>query len=92
METPTQLHDQDFTWQNDANCAGMDTNLFFYERNAQKQREKARAVCAGCLVRTECLEFAIANNIVDGMWGGKSGRERRQIKHARLRVRKKVAV
>lgn len=91
MDTPTALHDQDFTWHNDANCVGLDTSLFFYERNEPKKREQARAVCAGCLVREECLNFALTNNIIDGMWGGKSGRERRQIKHARLH-KKKVAV
>jgi WhiB family redox-sensing transcriptional regulator len=33
----------------------------------------------GCTVRLECLEYALANRIEHGVWGGASERERRRI-------------
>jgi WhiB family redox-sensing transcriptional regulator len=38
--------------------------------------EPARAVCAGCLVRDECLDPALDHQERYGLWGGKSWRER----------------
>ena len=35
-------------------------------------------VCAGCLVREECLAAALARNEPDGIWGGLTTRERRR--------------
>jgi WhiB family transcriptional regulator, redox-sensing transcriptional regulator len=37
----------------------------------------ARQVCAQCPVRQQCLEFAVSNRIVYGVWGGLTGPERR---------------
>jgi WhiB family redox-sensing transcriptional regulator len=44
----------------------------------------ARAVCAGCLVREECLHYALADVTIVGMWGGTSTVERQ---HLRARSR-----
>jgi WhiB family redox-sensing transcriptional regulator len=40
------------------NCLGLDPELFFPERG--ESVTEAKAVCAGCVVRTECLDFALA--------------------------------
>jgi DNA invertase Pin-like site-specific DNA recombinase len=37
----------------------------------------ARQICAECPVRQQCLEFAVSNRIVYGIWGGLTGPERR---------------
>jgi transposase-like protein len=34
----------------------------------------AKEVCGRCLVREECLDFALCHDINDGVWGGVSGR------------------
>jgi WhiB family redox-sensing transcriptional regulator len=39
----------------------------------------AMQVCADCPVRVECLEYALANDIEHGVWGGASNRQRRRI-------------
>ncbi|HSH60460.1 MAG TPA: WhiB family transcriptional regulator [Acidimicrobiales bacterium] len=69
------------TWQRQANCMGVDPDLFFPERGASTR--EAKEVCRGCVVREECLEYAIVNSEKFGIWGGLSERERRRIRRAR---------
>ena len=45
---------------------------------------EAKEVCRGCVVREDCLEFAIANSEKFGIWGGMSERERRRVRRARV--------
>lgn len=71
----------DRTWQNEANCLGVDPDLFFPERGASTR--EAKEVCNNCVVREECLEYAIANSEKFGIWGGLSERERRRIRRKR---------
>ena len=37
---------------------------------------RAKAICAGCLVREDCLTFALDAGITEGVYGGTAGRER----------------
>ena len=48
-------------WLEHANCAGMDTDLFFPVANPWQERE-AKRVCSGCTVRLECLTYAMTSN------------------------------
>ena len=73
------------SWQMFANCLGVDPDLFFPERGASTK--EAKSVCQGCVVREDCLEYALANRIDHGVWGGTSERERRRIIKARARER-----
>jgi WhiB family redox-sensing transcriptional regulator len=43
----------------------------------------AKAICAGCPVREECLEYAMRWDQLCGVWGGLSERERRQLRRQR---------
>jgi WhiB family transcriptional regulator, redox-sensing transcriptional regulator len=43
------------------------------------EQNKAKQVCAGCPVRTECLAEALDNEIEWGVWGGMTERERRAL-------------
>ena len=72
----------DRTWQGRANCMVGDPELFFPERVASTR--EAKEVCRGCVVRGDCLEFAIANSEKFGIWGGMSERERRRVRRARV--------
>lgn len=65
-------------WQNAAACRGVGPDLFYTERGEPTQT--ARAVCATCPVIVECLDFALRLNEPFGIWGGKSGRERKRLR------------
>jgi len=71
----------ELSWQDYANCRGADADLFFPERGASTR--KAKAICAECQVRQECLEFAIQIGEKFGIWGGMSERERRKTRRER---------
>ena len=74
----------DENWQDGANCLGVDPDLFFPERGASTR--EAKEVCRGCIVREQCLEFALRNGEKFGIWGGLSERERRRIRRQRAQL------
>jgi WhiB family redox-sensing transcriptional regulator len=75
-------------WQDQANCLGVDTDLFFRERGASTR--EAKEVCKGCIVRGECLEYALANGEKFGIWGGLSERERRRLRRQRAQDSRRI--
>jgi WhiB family redox-sensing transcriptional regulator len=77
---------QERSWQIQANCMGVDPDLFFPERGASTR--EAKEVCRGCVVREDCLEYALANGEKFGIWGGMSERERRRVRRARALQRR----
>lgn len=68
-------------WEKDAACRDSDPNMFFPERGSSTR--EAKAVCAICPVRDECLDYALMNGEKFGIWGGTSERERRRIRKIR---------
>lgn len=73
--------DEDLSWQEQANCLGVEPDLFFPERGASTR--EAREVCRGCVVREQCLAYALRHSEKYGIWGGLSERERRRIRRER---------
>lgn len=73
----------DRPWQDAAACLGVTPGLFFPADGAPVQLDQARRVCAGCVVRDECLEWALEHNERHGVWGGLSERERRRLRKQR---------
>lgn len=68
------------SWRDEAACSGMDVNIFYPEQGAgMPQTKRAKAICARCPVRIECLNDALARNERYGVWGGMSERERRRL-------------
>jgi WhiB family redox-sensing transcriptional regulator len=80
---------EDRGWQSRANCMGVDPDLFFPERGASTR--EAKEVCRGCVVRQDCLEYALENGEKFGIWGGMSERERRRLRRARAIERRAQA-
>lgn len=78
-------------WRRQANCAGVDPDLFYPERGGSKvlqaeQIRQAKAVCASCVVRAQCLASALEHQEAHGIWGGLSERERRRLQTKLPRV------
>jgi len=80
------LQQEERGWQDRANCMGVDPDLFFPERGASTR--EAKEVCRGCIVRGQCLEYALVNGEKFGIWGGMSERERRQLRRQRALARR----
>lgn len=70
-------------WREEAACRGVDPNVFFPDRGDTFGVRAAKAICAGCPVRTDCLDYAITYAERTGIWGGKSERERRELRRTR---------
>ena len=66
------------SWHRQAACRGKGTDTFF--PSPGDSLTAARAVCAACPVRTECLADAVADAGLQGFWGGTSERDRRHIR------------
>jgi WhiB family redox-sensing transcriptional regulator len=66
-------------WRFDAACKSTDTELFFADSDQDAIR-RAKGLCAGCPVRKACLEFAIEARVDDGIFGGKTARQRKRIR------------
>jgi WhiB family redox-sensing transcriptional regulator len=73
-----QVTDRSASWRERARCAETDPEAFFLD--AATPREATR-ICAGCDVRTECLEYALIHDERFGIWGGLTEAERRGLRH-----------
>lgn len=65
-------------WQERALCSQTDPDSFFPDKGGSTR--EAKKTCGRCEVRTECLEYALANDERFGVWGGLSERERSKLK------------
>lgn len=72
-------------WREAAACRGTDPNLFFPEEEDGEVVDEAKAVCAACAVREQCLESALEAREQYGVWGGTTPLERRRLLRRRRR-------
>ena len=69
-------------WRHRAACRDEDPELFFPISEtgpAARQATEAKAVCARCPVREQCLRYALDNGLDHGVFGGTTERERRAV-------------
>lgn len=79
------------SWATRGACRDADPELFFPVASrgpALAQIAEAKRICAGCQVRVECLEYALATGQDSGVWGGASEEERRMLRRVRLTHRR----
>lgn len=75
-------------WRDRAACRDADPELFFPISElgpGARQLTEAKAVCARCPVREQCLDYALDNGLDHGVFGGTTDTERRQL------IRRQVA-
>jgi WhiB family redox-sensing transcriptional regulator len=75
-------------------CKGEDVDMFYppeykhltlVERKYWRDRVGvAKALCAECPLREQCLKWAIDNGEVFGVWGGYTPRERRRLRRNQI--------
>jgi len=83
METVVPVLDR---WWEKAACKGMDLATFIIEpgeRYSKTRIREAKAVCATCLVRPECLAESLQYSTTTlecyGIWGGLTWKERSEL-------------
>jgi WhiB family redox-sensing transcriptional regulator len=76
-------------WFDDAACRGAETDVFF--PTAEADSGAAKALCAVCPVREECLEHALSTSPApDGVWGGLTRIERHRLTRRRQKAARKA--
>lgn len=81
-------------WRKSGACATADPDLFFpiaTQGEALRHAEAALRICAGCLVRRQCLQFAVDMGEMDGIWGGTTPEERRRARRKQADARRYAA-
>ena len=71
-------------WRADSACREEDPDLFFPVAGegtpaGKAQYAEAKTVCARCPVRADCLAYALDSGLDDGVFGGTTPDERRQL-------------
>jgi WhiB family redox-sensing transcriptional regulator len=72
--------DPDEGWAKKAACKGYDPDIFYPEKGCGSAA--AKEICRSCVVRDECLEYAVETNQLFGIWGGLNERQRRNIRRS----------
>jgi WhiB family transcriptional regulator, redox-sensing transcriptional regulator len=84
LMTPGDLPDVDLfqrpAWQRRGACRGEPLGQFFPSRGGDVRPGKA--LCAACVVRSDCVAYAMADPDLAGIWGGTSERERATMRRA----------
>ena len=88
--TPTIRGIADHSWQARGLCHGLPAKeideLFFPAARDRAAIDAAKAICGSCPVKKACFDYALDNEIRQGMWGGLTEDERRPW-HARVNKR-----
>lgn len=95
MPSTHRFERADDEWRARAACRDSDPDLFFPVGTtgvAVEEIEAAKAVCMGCPVREECLQYALEANQDTGVWGGTSEEERRKLRRLWLTGRRRPLV
>lgn len=72
------------SWMDDAACLEYPELEFIPpSTRSEDHATRARAVCGRCLCRAECLDYALADPTLLGVWGGTSTAERRALRRHR---------
>lgn len=66
---------EELAWQEDASCIEIGPEPFFQEKGGQTPTA-VRGLCVACPVQTQCLNMALNDPHLMGVWGGTSERER----------------
>ena len=89
MLHPAELEEN---WQDDANCLGVDPDLFFPIGTTGPATDMIRqsvAICTACAMQEECLQYALETNQEAGVWGAYPEDDRRRLRKRWLAERRR---
>jgi WhiB family transcriptional regulator, redox-sensing transcriptional regulator len=81
-------------WWPLAACQSADPDLFFPISRAGPalgQVARAKAVCASCAVRVDCLGYALRSGPLQGVWGGLTEEERRRLRQREAKAKQRAS-
>lgn len=67
-------------WRDRGRCAEVDPEIFYPGKGVPTAA--AKAICRGCEVRFQCLDYALETGEQWGVWGGLSVQERSRLRGA----------
>lgn len=76
---PTLKSPDDGKWRVFAECEKAGNVAFFANASNKQALKIALSFCDVCAVKRECLRFAIDNEILEGVWGGLTAKQRKTI-------------
>ena len=82
-------------WRDLAACRDSDATLFFPVGTtgpAVQQTANAVAICSTCVVKEDCLQYALETNQESGVWGGYAEDDRRRRRKRWLADRRRRSV
>jgi WhiB family redox-sensing transcriptional regulator len=88
LPTPGAASDVLGDWILRAACAKADPEIFFPASDGCDA--EAKALCASCPVRPDCLEYSLATGPNWGVWGGLNETERESLARRRKRERQRA--
>jgi WhiB family redox-sensing transcriptional regulator len=74
-------------WMALAHCAGEDGPSMYPDPSDKAGEEAAKGECFACVVRSECLAYALDKGEQHGIWGGLNTDERRAARRRENRAR-----
>lgn len=79
------------SWRTRAACRGVPIDVMVPPSTLPEAYLPALEVCAGCDVVEECLEDALSGQVLDGVFGGTTPKDRRKLLNRRARGRRIAA-
>ena len=67
-------------WREQASCLGQSPEIWFPEFLTPEAIAIAKGICAECPVKADCLDEALANVELEGIWGGETPSKRRNMR------------
>ncbi|MFG2526105.1 WhiB family transcriptional regulator [Streptomyces sp. NPDC048527] len=79
----------------DAACRDADPELFFPDLGANARQKRtavpsAKEICYACPAQTACLVLSLTRGELEGIWGGRTPRERRTLMRDTVALRRDV--
>lgn len=77
-------------WQRSAACRTTRTKIFYPFDSKEDEIQFAKSICDQCEVQQQCLDYAMSRREDNGVWGGLSEEERRDIRRKQRQRRLSV--